>query len=163
DSEGRTLSAASYRVKMREVPIPRGFLAFSMVGSKAVAVGNGLGYFISVFNGSEGLVVAGRDTRATWRSTKDLGWSKARVLQELRSGRPYRTSPRGIDIDWGDPWVDAGGLDVRTSEVRIVRGQRRATPPIYEANLQYVGLEIWDGEATPSATAPANAPVASPA
>jgi hypothetical protein len=85
------------------------------------------------------------------------------VLQELRSGRLYRTDPRGVDIDLEDPWLDVGGLDVETSELKIVRGQRRAKPPIMKRDLKYVGLEIWDGEVPPPPPPVADAAVASPA
>jgi hypothetical protein len=49
---------------------------------------NGLGYFLSIINGSDWLAVSGRDTHATWRSLvllcRERGWSK--VARGLRAG-----------------------------------------------------------------------------
>jgi hypothetical protein len=94
---------------------------------------------------------------ATWRSTAEFGWSKPRHLHELRGGRPYRTFPPGIPIDWHSPEVERT-FDVAASTVTFTRGYKVATEPILQLGIDRptLGIEVWDGEVPPpSAAAPA--------
>jgi hypothetical protein len=110
---------------MREVPVSYGFLAFFAIGGKVVALRKRLRYFAMVFNASCLLVVTRRDMDATWQTLGSLcrerDWSKHRLLDELRNGLPYRTTPLGHAIDWHHPDVERS-LDVAASEVTITRG-----------------------------------------
>jgi hypothetical protein len=107
---------------MQDVPNSCGFLAFQPVRDKALALGNPLRYFASVFNGAHWLAVTRHDKDATWRSLsavcRDQGWSKQRVLHELQNGLPYRTYPPGETIDFHDP-ATTQNLDLETSEVTV--------------------------------------------
>jgi hypothetical protein len=75
-----------------------------------------------VFNGSDLLVMPGRNIAATWRSLgtlcRERDWSRPRLLHELRQGRlpQQRTFPPGYVIDWHDPNVERT-LNLETSEV----------------------------------------------
>jgi hypothetical protein len=102
------------------MPISCGFLAFPAVAatlSRFGIVSDTLSRFI---NGSEALVVTGRDKDATWCSAgtlcRERGWSKRRLLYELRNGLSNRTIPPGGTIDWHDPNVERT-LDLEASEV----------------------------------------------
>jgi hypothetical protein len=64
---------------MREAPNPCGFLALPPIRDKAVALGNRLRYFGSVFNGWYWLLVTGRDKGATRISAK--GGSQIRLSE----------------------------------------------------------------------------------
>jgi hypothetical protein len=74
-------------------------------------------------NGSEALVVTGRDKDATWHTfgtlCRERDWSKQRLLYELQNGLPYRTVPPGHTIDWHKSSVE---LDLERSEVAYTRG-----------------------------------------
>jgi hypothetical protein len=97
-------------------------------------------YFVRVFNGSSLFVVTGRDMNATWRSTSELGLSKAHLLHLLQNGLPYRTWPPGISIDWRDPYVQAH-FDVQASQlVKFVPGP--GVPPILASAQVTVGIQV---------------------
>jgi hypothetical protein len=105
--------------------INRALLTLPPVRDRALAIANGRCYFGSIFNGSDSLVVTGRDKNATWRSLSTLcrerDWSKPRALYELQNGLRYRTVPPGHVVDWRDPTVERS-LDVEASTVTLVLG-----------------------------------------
>jgi hypothetical protein len=131
------------------MPISWGFLAFSAVAAAPSHIGNGSGILALFVNGSETLVVAGRDMDATWRSLgtlcRELDWSKPRLLYELQNGLRYRTVPPGHTIDWNDPEVQRS-LDVEASTVRLVLGAFALTEgggaPAFGIDSLTVGIEV---------------------
>src|SRR5262245_56918902 len=140
---------------MREVPISCGLLALPPVRGKAVALGNRLRYFASVFNGSYWLVMTGRDTDATWRTLgtlcRERDWSKPRALYELQNGLPYRTIPPGHTIDWHHPQVKRT-LDDAASPVMIVQTVLMADG-VPDLDRRTIGIEVLppaDAEVPPA-------------
>ena len=112
----------------QEVPVLFGVFAFSANRDRALALVNGSGYFVWVFNGSDCLAVTERDKDATGRSLgiycRERGWSKPRALYELQNGLPFRTVPPlppGVSIDWHNPNV-THGLNVETGDLKLILG-----------------------------------------
>jgi hypothetical protein len=133
---------------MREVPISSGFLAFPPVRDEAVALGNPLRYFASVFNGSCWLVVTGRDNDATWRTLgtlcRERDWSRPRLVHELQNGLPYRTVPPRHTVDWHDPNV-LRSLDIEASTVTLMRGvfvAEAEAGDVFSFDTLTVGVEV---------------------
>ena len=144
------------------------FLALLPVRGKALVLGIGLDYFVSVFNGSDLLAVTGRDMNATWRSAgalcRELDWSKRRLIYELENGLPYRTIPPGWTIDWRDSYVWPY-FNVEASEISIpygvVVGAIVPPPPKKHSALAYEKVTLGIEVQLP-ADAPADAEVPSP-
>jgi hypothetical protein len=161
---------------MREVPISCGFPAFPPVRDEAVALGNPLRYFASVFNGSCWLVVTGRDNDATWRTLgtlcRERDWSRPRLVHELQNGLPYRTVPPGHTVDWHDPNV-LRSLDIEASTVTLMRGvfvAEAEAGDVFSFDSLTVGVEVLpptDAEVLPPTDAeplpPADVEVLPPA
>jgi hypothetical protein len=131
----------------------------SVVCNKALALGNGWDYSISVFNGSEALAVTGRDKDATWCSLgvhcRKLGWSKARALYELQQGLPCRTVPPlppGYSIDWHNP---AHNLNVETSDLTLILGVFDGPGPDLGFDTLTVSIEVLPPPDAPSLPAAA--------
>ena len=123
------------------MPIPPAFLALSHSRNNSLVFRVGWGYFSTVFNDSDSLVVSRRDKRATWCSTGEIGVSKPRLVYELQSGLPYRTYPPNITIDWHSQYV-LEHFDVTASQLaKFVPGQR--VPPIPASAQIDVGIEVW--------------------
>jgi hypothetical protein len=113
---------------VQEVPVLFGVFAFSPTRDRGLALVNGSGYFVWVFNGPDCLAVTGRDKDATGRSLgiycRERGWSKPRALYELQNGLPFRTVPPlppGVSIDWHNPNV-THGLNVETGDLKLILG-----------------------------------------
>jgi len=138
---------------MREVPISCGFVAFLPTRGKALAVGDGACYFVSILLGLRRLEKLRRDMSVTWRTMGTLcserDWSKRRLVHELQRGLPYRTIPAGRVVDWHHP-VTAHTLDLEKSEVTILRG---LVDGMMALDTTIVGIEVLpptDAEATAS-------------
>jgi hypothetical protein len=144
------------------------FLALSPARDKLLVFGIHSDYFVLVFNGSDPLVVSGRNNRATWRPTYALG-SRERALYELQNGRKFRTWPPGLEheINWHDPYTQEH-YDHQASALKsFVPGPR--VPPILasrqidvsiEIEFQDGEIEISEGEIPFLPSPPADAPAA---
>jgi hypothetical protein len=119
-----------------------------------------------VFNGSDSLVVTGRDKDATWRTLgtlcRELGWPWGRLHGELIARRaPYRTHPPG-EIDWGDSTLR---VDLAESKVTIL--DRHSAKTGVTGFYKTVWVEVLpptDASPAPSLppTAASSSPPASP-
>jgi hypothetical protein len=102
-----------------------------------------------------------RDKSATWRSTSALGWSKSELLHEMRSGRPYKTFPPDIPIDWWSVQVERS-LDMEAGQVTLT-GMVPVPKGVSGLGLLNVGIKIWDGEPPWPPSPTADVPGAPPA
>jgi len=96
-----------------------------------------------------------------WRSIsavcRELGWSKPRLLHELRAGLPYRTFPPGHIIDWGHLNIEQT-LDMQVGTVTIYT--MADADGVFGFNAAVLGIEVdvptlgTEVAATPPLSAP---------
>jgi hypothetical protein len=112
------------------------------------------------FNGSDSLVVTGRDKDATWcmasAALDELGWPWLRLRDELLAKRwSYRTYPPGDEIDWGDSTLR---FDRAESTVTIL--DRHPAKPGVRGFYKTVAVEVLPPTDAEAPSHPAHTPKA---